>query len=654
MFSGTDFQVNNSIFYNVNGDINLQTHHHRHLEIQHLHAPAPLRLNGGAGSQQHLAIEDRHAGLWPDVDSGGAQPASGPTRNIRHHTGTATRMQAPYDGSLRPRHAVISSNEGPSSFGAVMAPGGWPGSHSTPELVYPPPSDHFHSPPHPQYFYPHDTDNSQSGRESNYPHPDYEAAQNIPVSSNERGYSTPYLNSPNPPPFFQGGTYITAQNVHQGYTGMHILHRSVTLEALYDSADSFPQPRCHPETRTEMLAELYNWLTGNNTAQSIWWLYGPAGAGKSAIMQTLCRQLKDTGRLGGTFFFKRGHPTRGNAKALFTTLAYQLAENNDHLKPMISQTVEHYSSIVGREMEVQLHHLIVEPCRLLTNSLPSVLLIDGLDECQDESVQCEILRLIGNAVHQNPGGLRFLIASRPEAAISETVKDPVFDGLLTHLNVEQSFHDVRTYLQDEFARIHREHHHTMHTVPTPWPSPDNLDSLVKKSSGYFVYASTVIKFVDDKSFRPTERLNAVQNLQCDPNSDTPFTVLDQLYIHILSSVPLQFRSRLLDILQCVTMGFRFTLDRIDRLFEWHPGDSQLILRRLPSLLKIPSYKWRHIFALHASLLDFLQDEGRSAMFHLNLERRMIPIRAVFKAFSYENGQHKSIRMTLRMSTDALI
>ncbi|KAJ7022953.1 hypothetical protein C8F04DRAFT_1402064 [Mycena alexandri] len=450
-------------------------------------------------------------------------------------------------------------------------------------------------------------DGGEGGGEGGQPSDSHETAQSIPVhTSNERAYSAPYSNGPIPPPPFQGGTYISAKNVHnrQGDRGMHILHRSVALEALYDSADSFPQPRCHPETRTKMLTKLYNWITGDNTAQPICWLHGPAGAGKSAIMQTLCRQLQDTGRLGGAFVFKRDHPTRGNAKVLFTTLGYQLGLNSEDWKALISEITELDPSIVGREMQVQLHHLIVEPCRLLTISPPAILLIDGLDECQHESVQSEILRLIGNAARQYPTTLRFLVASRPEAAISETIEDPVFDGLLTRLNVEQSFEDVRTYLSAEFSRIHREHRNTMGSIPIPWPSPDILDNLVKKSSGYFVYASTVIKFIDDKWFRPTERLDDVLNLR----SDTPYKALDQLYIHILLNVPLQFRSRLLDIFQCVAMGFRFTPGTIDNFFEWPQGDSRLILRGLPSLLKVPNSETGSISAQHASLLDFLCDK----------------------------------------------
>src|SRR6202000_2061339 len=47
---------------------------------------------------------------------------------------------------------------------------------------------------------------------------------------------------------------------------------------------------------------------------SILWVHGPAGAGKSAIMTTLAQRLENERRLGGVFFFKRGHPLRGIAK----------------------------------------------------------------------------------------------------------------------------------------------------------------------------------------------------------------------------------------------------------------------------------------------------------------------------------------------------
>ncbi|KAJ7868120.1 hypothetical protein B0H13DRAFT_1635867, partial [Mycena leptocephala] len=413
---------------------------------------------------------------------------------------------------------------------------------------------------------------------------------------------------------------------------LYILHRAVALEALYDSADSFPQPRCHLETRTKMLDDLYKWAT-RNSGRPICWLHGPAGAGKSAIMQTLCQKLQDAGPLGGAFFFKRGHSTRGNGKVLFATLAYQLALTNRNLKDLISESVICDPSVVARHMDIQLCNLIVEPCKSFRDSAIVVLLIDGLDECDNQGAQIEILRMIGRAVRQH-SKLRFLIASRPEAHISDILKDPSFDGILDSVNVEQAFEDIRTYFRDEFARIYRDHRDTMVGVPTPWPSQHSVEDLVQKSSGYFIYASTVIKFIDDKYFRPTDRLAAVENL-IHTNSEAPFEALDKLYNEILSEAPTRFRSALCNILQCAVFNLDKTLSltslQIEQLLELQPGDLRLIFRRLRSILWInPALD---ISFYHASFLDFLQDPQRSSIFCIGLESRTNVTRAVLKALS---------------------
>jgi hypothetical protein len=45
---------------------------------------------------------------------------------------------------------------------------------------------------------------------------------------------------------------------------------------------------------------------------------------------------------------------------------------------------------------------------------------------------------------------------------------------------------------------------------------------------------TVIRFIDDKDFRPTEQLEALQDAS---HLGSPFSALDQLYVQILSTVP---------------------------------------------------------------------------------------------------------------------
>ncbi|KAJ6491203.1 hypothetical protein C8R45DRAFT_991657 [Mycena sanguinolenta] len=401
---------------------------------------------------------------------------------------------------------------------------------------------------------------------------------------------------------------LTLNNLQQdGERGIEILHRAVALAAMHDSAESFPQPKCHPETRTKMLEDLRTWAMDRHGKPTILWLHGPAGAGKSAIMQTLADELRDGGVLGGCFFFKRGHATRGNAKTLFATIAYQLALSVSWLRTSICEIVENDPSIVGRSVGIQMQNLISEPCSPHRNRDPVAIIIDGLDECEGHNVQREILRVIRQTSSDHTIPLRFFIASRPEPHIREMLESPFYSGHYRSFDVEKSFRDVFKYLSDEFARIHREHD-TMRNIPRPWPSPDVLDNLVEKSSGHFIYASTIIKFIDDKNYRPMQRLAVVQDAK-STDSESAFEALDQLYLIILNFAPRQ--SELIPIL-CAVVNFQLDVDGIDELFGLPVGETRLVLRSLHSVLRVPQEE--RISSHHASFLDFLDNPNRSRNF----------------------------------------
>ncbi|KAJ7889348.1 hypothetical protein B0H14DRAFT_3711113 [Mycena olivaceomarginata] len=434
-----------------------------------------------------------------------------------------------------------------------------------------------------------------------------------------------------------GGTIITTENVNHFHgeqlgRAMDILHRAVALEALHDSAESYPQPRCHPETRTKMLNNLFSWATGSSSVNPVCWLHGPAGAGKSAVMQSLCRRLAEENRLAGSFFFRRGHPTSGNAKMLFATLAYQLVVRDSQLKDLILRQVFDDPSVVGRDLEVQLQALIVGPCVSWKGSRPLIFLVDGLDECDGEAAQRQTLHLIAGAVAKLPSTLRILVASRPEPHIRATFASLQFTRILKEINVQQSFDDVRTYLRDEFSRIRREHTETMARFPLFWPSNYDLEALVDKSSGYFIYASTVIKFIDDPYSCPIEQLDIIRKLPKDLGTDRPFAALDQLYTQILSRVPARFRARLLDILCVNSEHARLQLHEIEYLLGLEPGDVALTCRALHSLLDLDR---NGIRTYHASFGDYLRDPDRSLSFHVGQKQCINVACSIFKAFSYD-------------------
>ncbi|KAJ7637486.1 hypothetical protein B0H17DRAFT_496110 [Mycena rosella] len=412
-----------------------------------------------------------------------------------------------------------------------------------------------------------------------------------------------------------GGTFVggNVNNIHRnGETGIGILHRAVALAALHDSAESYPQPRCHPETRKDLLEQLWTWCTDSSVESPILWLHGPAGAGKSAVMVTLSNRLQDAQQLGGTFFFKRGHPTRGNANVLFSTIALQLAVNIPELKLPIARVVEENPSLVARSMNMQLRQLLIEPCLTLEFHPIPTILIDGLDECEGKDIQQNILHLLRDSPTPACLPFRMIIASRPEPHIRELLELSSFRGQYRPFNIEQSYRDVCAYLESEFARIHREHS-TLAATPYPWPAPEVIDRLVEKSSGYFIYASTIIKFIDDKHYRPTRRLAAIEGLS-GVHSPSPFAALDALYRQILLEIP--ENPDLVPILR-VIHHFHLRPDQIEELLGLESGDVQLALRGLYSVIDSTA---SHPFLnsgpgfIHASFADFLQDPLRAGDF----------------------------------------
>jgi hypothetical protein len=140
-----------------------------------------------------------------------------------------------------------------------------------------------------------------------------------------------------------------------------------------------------------------------------------------------------------------------------------------------------------------------------------------------------------------------------------------------------------------------------------------LHGLLGKSSGYFIYASTVIKFVDDKNFRPTQRLTAIESLRRTDHFQSPFGALDELYTQILSAAPQH--PALVPILRVIDTSPFLECADIDELLGLEDGDTELSLRGLHSILKF-SGPGKQASFIHASFSDFVRDPSRAGNFYI--------------------------------------
>jgi hypothetical protein len=127
-------------------------------------------------------------------------------------------------------------------------------------------------------------------------------------------------------------------------------------------------------------------------------------------------------------------------------------------------------------------------------------------------------------------------------------------------------------------------------------------SLVERSSGHFIYASTVIRYIRSPKHRPDKRLEVILRLRPPQKGDRPYAQLDALYAFIFQGIEndgqLEKICLVLGTLyfQSKRAGFFSTLvpDRktMEGLLEMETGDLVLLLDPLLSLLAIVDDKIR--------------------------------------------------------------
>ncbi|KAF8987083.1 hypothetical protein BDQ17DRAFT_1435848 [Cyathus striatus] len=436
--------------------------------------------------------------------------------------------------------------------------------------------------------------------------------------------------------FFTGGAHNFnvkdpqfIDNSRSGLNGIQYLAQNIAPSATHDSGN---REICHPGTREDILQDILNWaLNDNDNQKNIYWLHGSAGVGKTAIMQTAAVRLQGEGKLGASFFFSRIDPSRSGTSRTFATVAYQLAissESSDFRKA-VEEKIEHDPSVVQQSMQIQWKKLVVEPFKKIysdgVNVTTTMILIDGLDECENEKNQLDLLELLDEAeVEELP--LRIIICSRPESHIQDSIlKDKAFKSELhqTH-QVDAEMH---LFLRDKLQELskHRKFSASISSVAGTWPSYLDLDTLVAKASGQYIYATTVLRYVElGREGTIVTRLQQIIKLK---NAHKLFSDLDILYQGILSKCP-PITFTILGYLYILLREIKHTvqlptLSVVNQLLQLNPGEIVEALETLHSLIYIPDLSLLSTWDIaephfhHASLEDFLTSRRRSATYFID-------------------------------------
>ena len=365
----------------------------------------------------------------------------------------------------------------------------------------------------------------------------------------------------------------------------------------------------------------------------VFWLYGGAGAGKSAIAQSVSEKFETKG-LAASFFFFRSDSTRNNGDSLIPTLVSQLANVLREFVPFVEDRIRKDWDLFTKIYDIQVRELLLGPLLSLKLSdipvlPPRLIVIDGLDECTNTDAQCRLLRAIGRALPHIPYPLRFFITSRPEAHITQVFNH---DSALKTIPVQRynlsddpdADMDIRKFLEKVFVDI-RNVHRLGEQLPHTWPGQQAIDSVVERSSGHFIYASTVIRYIQCPKHRPDDRLDVILRLRASHDGDRPFAQLDALYGLIFEGVEsreiLEKICLVLGILyfQSKRCGYFDGQDRpkIEELLGMKAGDLVLLLDPILSLVAIDDGKIR---IYHKTLFDYLLDSDRGGHLPFDLHR----------------------------------
>ncbi|KAF5336483.1 hypothetical protein D9611_006686 [Ephemerocybe angulata] len=422
---------------------------------------------------------------------------------------------------------------------------------------------------------------------------------------------------------------------YAGKSALERLEEHISPGAAHNSDERCDAPKCHPETRAAVQDEILSWITeGDSDAEPkrLLWLTGPAGTGKTAIAGSVAETCSEQGLLAATFFFSSfsGSADRRSKAFFVPTLAYQLRKHTSlqSVGKAILSAIDNDPAIFRTRLKDQFTELILKPFRQLhaqydTSTIPKVIIIDGVDECEPlspphrpftkeeaqiarEKGHLEVLNLLLDAVRDPAFPFRIVIVSRPERQFTTFLTETASNTTLK-LFLDDKYNpdaDIELFLNAKFAEMRRRYH-----LPTSWPTPEQMSTLVAKASGQFIYAATALRFIGDGAQLPQVQLNIVLGLVIENHSErNPFQELDALYLHILRACPDPMATA-----EWITaVDGEWHLRRLPAHFwrqfiEWVPGEMERFLGCIPSLLFLPPPEDRQspIRVYHKSLHDFL-------------------------------------------------
>ncbi|KAL5584445.1 hypothetical protein FOVSG1_013834 [Fusarium oxysporum f. sp. vasinfectum] len=380
-------------------------------------------------------------------------------------------------------------------------------------------------------------------------------------------------------------------------------------DAVWDSHAEEHNATCLENTRKDILREIKDW-TEDTTDQSktVFWLNGMAGTGKSTISRTIARSLSEAGRLGASFFFKRGGLNREKIPKFVSTIARQLATNQPALESYIYKAVLQDPTIASKAVRAQFERLILEPLSQSSaetqDKKPITIVVDALDECESDADIYLIINLFSRTSDIKQPRSRIFVTSRPDLPVRigfNDVQGTYQDLALHEIPAQVIEHDLSTFLQHEANMIKRRWNSSIaegRKLPPDWPGNACIQLLTERAAPLFIFAATLQRFLESSAEDTPSRMDLTygpvlgQLLGSHCSKRKKETIIHEVK-RIVGTI--------------INLAIPLPSSALSRLVKIDQKTIDVRLDYLHSVLSIPSSSDAPIRMLHPSFRDYLMD-----------------------------------------------
>ncbi|KAJ2924697.1 hypothetical protein H1R20_g12406, partial [Candolleomyces eurysporus] len=246
-------------------------------------------------------------------------------------------------------------------------------------------------------------------------------------------------------------------------------------------------------------------------------------------------------------------------------------------------------------LEFQLKVLVFEPFIAVVNSspplssspggtsptpLPFLIVIDGLDECEDKEGMEMFIDSILNFFRDYPAvPLRFFITTRIEQHIQYRLE--VSKVILDSLDHHGSEDDIQMFVEAEFEREAKRNRVIQAYIQEHgnWPTANHRDELIDHIKGSFIFGSALVKYIlwnKGDGLTPMDRLPLA--LEMNPG-------LDGLYTQTLARV--EHFPHFMDVISTITLSKSpFSISNLAQLLRIKTFEVLHVLVDLQSIIQV--------------------------------------------------------------------